>query len=200
MNRLQELREERNISLSTLSKELEKKYKLKIGKASLNNYERGLQSPKSQTWEKLADFFQVPTAYIMGLSTFESKFDTVMYDAALKQFEELIELHPKYAPSIRKAISDISSLMNNAIENEESIEKIFQLLSIIKKMVGRLECESLLIENNNREENEALLEARKELPNLKEYSSEVIELQNEAISIINYLAKQKIDNFPQSKN
>lgn len=68
MNRLKELRENKNISLDALSDELKAKYNIKIGKASLSNYERDLQSPKKDTWEKLADYFEVSVPYIMGVS------------------------------------------------------------------------------------------------------------------------------------
>ncbi|MDT2673234.1 helix-turn-helix domain-containing protein [Enterococcus dongliensis] len=67
MNRLKELREQSGLSLGKLSQELEKKG-IKIGRASLSNYERGEQTPKEETWHSLADYFKVSVPYIMGLS------------------------------------------------------------------------------------------------------------------------------------
>lgn len=67
MNRLKELREEKQLSLGELSKALAKQG-VKISKASLNNYERGEQNPRGNTWEILAKFFGVSSSYIMGLS------------------------------------------------------------------------------------------------------------------------------------
>lgn len=62
MNKLRELREEKNLSLAKLSKEVG------ISAGALGNYERGVREPKIETWEKLATYFNVPTAYLMGVS------------------------------------------------------------------------------------------------------------------------------------
>lgn len=48
-NKLKKLRLESNLSLGQLSAELEDKG-VKIGRASLNNYERGDQEPSLKTW------------------------------------------------------------------------------------------------------------------------------------------------------
>lgn len=68
MNRLKELREKAGLSLGKLSKELESKKDIKIGRASLSNYERGEQNPRQEIWEQLADYYDVSIPYIMGLS------------------------------------------------------------------------------------------------------------------------------------
>lgn len=68
MNNLKKLREKKGLSLGKLSQELEEKKGLKIGRASLSNYERGTQSPREGVWDALADYFNVPITYIMGLS------------------------------------------------------------------------------------------------------------------------------------
>lgn len=68
MNRLKDLRESRKLSLGDLQKDLLKQFDLKIGRASLNNYERGEQNPRKGVWENLAEYFDVSVPYIMGLS------------------------------------------------------------------------------------------------------------------------------------
>ncbi|MFG5429354.1 helix-turn-helix domain-containing protein [Enterococcus faecalis] len=63
MNRIKELRKEKNMTISDVSEALN------IPKTTLNNYENGKRSPRdSQTWEKLASFFNVSTSYLMGIS------------------------------------------------------------------------------------------------------------------------------------
>lgn len=62
MNRLKDLRKEKNITLVAMSKELE------IPRSTLNRYENGDSEPKQETWEKLADYFDVSVGYIMGIS------------------------------------------------------------------------------------------------------------------------------------
>ena len=75
MNRIQDLREERGLSLQQLSKAIEQQTGTKISKASLSNYEREDQQPKKATWQILDDFFNVNIDYIMGLSSTRNKVD-----------------------------------------------------------------------------------------------------------------------------
>ena len=62
MNRLKELRQKNNLTLKELGQ--------KIGMANntLSQYETGKREPKLETWNKLAEYFNVPTSYLMGLS------------------------------------------------------------------------------------------------------------------------------------
>lgn len=62
MNRLKELRQKNNLTLKELGQ--------KIGMANntLSQYETGKREPKIETWNKLAEYFNVPTSYLMGLS------------------------------------------------------------------------------------------------------------------------------------
>lgn len=62
MNRIKELRNEKNLTLQELSD------KTKIGRNSINQYENGTRYPKLETWQKLADFFKVSVPYIQGKS------------------------------------------------------------------------------------------------------------------------------------
>lgn len=89
MNRLKELRDEKKLSLGDLSKALADKG-IKIGRASLNNYERGEQEPKQATWQQLADFFEVPLSYMLGLSDqkFKKTFGDMLDLAGNPLFDE----------------------------------------------------------------------------------------------------------------
>ena len=62
MNRLKELRKEKNLTLKELGQ--------KVGMANntLSQYETGKREPKLETWNKLAEYFNVPASYLMGLS------------------------------------------------------------------------------------------------------------------------------------
>lgn len=62
MNRLRELRQKNSLTLKELGQ--------KIGMANntLSQYETGKREPKIETWNKLAEYFNVPTSYLMGLS------------------------------------------------------------------------------------------------------------------------------------
>ena len=61
-NRLKELRMENNLTLRELGKQLMMK------NSTLSQYEMERREPKIEIWKKIADFFHVPTEYLMGLT------------------------------------------------------------------------------------------------------------------------------------
>ncbi|WP_408033630.1 helix-turn-helix domain-containing protein [Streptococcus uberis] len=66
-NKLKELREKEKISLSTLSKKLKSQFDFKVSPSQLMYYENGTRSPRDDsTWKVLANFFNVPLAYLLG--------------------------------------------------------------------------------------------------------------------------------------
>ena len=66
-NRLKELRHKKNLTLKEVSSQLEQN-NLKISPDALAKYERGDREPKLEIWQKLADFFNVPVDYLLGIS------------------------------------------------------------------------------------------------------------------------------------
>ena len=67
MNKLRQVRKQKGLTLEELAKELQEKENLKIVPNGLGKYERGEREPKRETWIKLADYYDVPVAYLMGL-------------------------------------------------------------------------------------------------------------------------------------
>lgn len=61
-NRLVELRKEKGLTLDQMQEETG------INRVTISQYERAKREPKMQTWQKLADFFQVPVDYLQGYS------------------------------------------------------------------------------------------------------------------------------------
>ena len=43
---------------------------------TISRYETGKREPKLETWNKLAEYFNVPTSYLMGLNRNDLKFPT----------------------------------------------------------------------------------------------------------------------------
>lgn len=76
-NRLKQLREEKGFSLNEMSEKTGFPYQ------TLRNYEIEKRQPKRDVWDKLADFFGVSTAYIMGLDNEREKIDWSEHDAKL---------------------------------------------------------------------------------------------------------------------
>lgn len=61
-NRLKELRKEEGLTLDEIQNQAG------IKRGTYNNYENGVTEPKLDTWQKLADFFNVPVDYLLGIS------------------------------------------------------------------------------------------------------------------------------------
>ena len=61
-NRLKELRHKKNLTLRELGE------KVGMRKSTLSQYETNKREPKLETWQKLADFFNVPVDYLLGIS------------------------------------------------------------------------------------------------------------------------------------
>ena len=62
-NRLKEIRQEKNnLTLRALGQ------KVNMSSSRLSQYETGKREPKLETWQKLADFFNVPVDYLLGIS------------------------------------------------------------------------------------------------------------------------------------
>lgn len=85
-NRLRELRKEKGLTLNELSNELLEKLNFKIGSNALGKYERGEREPKLNTWQELANFFNVPVPYLQGIGTSRDE-----------MLEFLIELYWRYS-------------------------------------------------------------------------------------------------------
>ena len=60
MNRIKEIRQEKNLSQTDIAKALG------VTRQAISLYEKGDREPKLETWQKLADFFDVPTSYLQG--------------------------------------------------------------------------------------------------------------------------------------
>ena len=64
MNKIKELRKEKNITVAELAKELG------ISQSMLTNYENGNGTPRDESiWEKLSQIFGVSKSHVMGLTT-----------------------------------------------------------------------------------------------------------------------------------
>lgn len=61
-NRLKELRKEEGLSLEQVGKGVG------LATNTISRYETGKREPKLETCQKLADFFKVPTEYLMGIT------------------------------------------------------------------------------------------------------------------------------------
>ena len=78
-NRIKELRQKNNLTLKELG------HKVGMADNTLSQYETGKRNPKLETWQKLADYFNVSVPYLQGFINinipndlkFESKQDAI---------------------------------------------------------------------------------------------------------------------------
>lgn len=59
-NRLKQLRKEKRLTLAELGQDLD------LPKGTLSRYENGIRAPKPETWQALANFFNVSVEYLKG--------------------------------------------------------------------------------------------------------------------------------------
>ena len=86
--RLKELRQEKGMSLTKLSEILEEKYGISVSTSQLMYYEKGVTEPRNKrVWEKLADYFGVSEAYLLGYSSVKNETDikVAVLDEMLKK-------------------------------------------------------------------------------------------------------------------
>lgn len=60
MNRIKELKKEKGLTLDEIQS------KTGINRSTYNNYENGKTEPKPETWQALADYFNVSVPYLQG--------------------------------------------------------------------------------------------------------------------------------------
>ena len=86
--RLKKLRQEKGISLTKLSEILEERYGISVSTSQLMYYEKEKSEPRNkQLWKKLADYFGVSEAYLLGYSSVKTEADlkVAVLDETLKK-------------------------------------------------------------------------------------------------------------------
>lgn len=67
MNRLKELRQEKDLTLLELREELKDKQGITFSTSQLSSFENGKRSPRRKdAWELIADYFNVSVPYLLG--------------------------------------------------------------------------------------------------------------------------------------
>ena len=111
--RLKELRQEKGISLSKLSEILKEKYDISVSTSQLMYYEKGESEPRNkQVWEKLADYFGVSEAYLLGYSSVKNEVDlkVAVLDEMLKKLLLIKDNGPNLLDlGLATAIAEIES-------------------------------------------------------------------------------------------
>lgn len=145
MNRLRELRKEKKLTLKEVSFQLEQN-NLKISPDALAKYERGDREPKLETWNKLAEYFKVPTSYLMGLSDDIEGWDEWAKNTGYsvnqikKEVQRLVETKrldssTNIQHQIDQAVKSLDSASYSTTQGVQH-ELVFQLTNLIAKVNG----------------------------------------------------------------
>lgn len=108
MNRIKELRKEKGLTLDEIQS------KTGINRSTYNNYENGKTEPKPETWQALADYFNVSVPYLQG-KIFKEDLD----DEAQEMFEDVQDYISYVVPNELIEIV-LKALLNSYEYNYES--------------------------------------------------------------------------------
>ena len=100
MNRLKELRQKNNLTLK------ESGQKIGMANNTLSQYETGKREPKLETWQALADFFNVSVPYLQGI-------DEGIYDLKFPTKAEAIAFIHKIMKAQNIKLEDIQNESKN---------------------------------------------------------------------------------------
>ena len=87
-NRIKELREKRNLTLDDVQ------IQTGINRGTFSNYENGTTEPKLNTWQKLADYFNVSVPYLQGL-------DQIWYQAECLECQKVFRISLQDADKVK---------------------------------------------------------------------------------------------------
>lgn len=195
MNRLRELRQKNNLTLKELGQ------KTGMANNTLSQYETGKREPKLETWNKLAEYFNVPTSYLMGLSDDVEGWNEWAKNTGYSVKQIKNEIKRLIETKRLDSSTDVQHQIDQAVKSLDSAsysttqgvqhELVFQLTNLISKVDGAfLEPQQLNSKN-------------KSVLNMVNYKPEVrTDMDPEAYKkIINALteAKYKIGQIPIDK-
>lgn len=127
MNRIREERQRKKLTLKETVAELKKRGLISITSDTLSKYERGDREPKLATWQKLADFFEVPVTYLQGISNNKKNF------ADMDSFSDWTDLLTESKTDKETAI--LSNKEFNALMKESTI---YDFSTLYKAVMGRV--------------------------------------------------------------
>lgn len=134
--RIRGLRKEKGLTLRELAEELD------IPFTTLGNYEREDRQPTFETFESLAEYFNVTIDYLSG-RTEERSFDEYVFNKDFKDLQKLLE---KTTPEIREIIVNIfdqiylivRSDLKSDSTNIKEIEHVHEIIHFIFRLKNKL--------------------------------------------------------------
>ncbi len=130
MNKIKELRKEKNITVAELAKELG------ISQSMLTNYENGNGTPRDESiWKKLSQIFGVSKSHVMGLTTDIETANRVKPLKVVVDMSQPVSIQPKNQ-------TDLDVLMKLNLIDSDDMEEVSEFLDKLlakEKYEGRRE-------------------------------------------------------------
>nr|WP_288571534.1 helix-turn-helix transcriptional regulator [uncultured Sellimonas sp.] len=130
MNKIKELRKEKNITVAELAKELG------ISQSMLTNYENGNGTPRDESiWEKLSQIFGVSKSHVMGLTTDIKITNEAKRLKIVVDMSQPVSIQPKNQ-------TDLDVLMKLNLLDSDDMEEVLEFLNKLlskEKYQGRKE-------------------------------------------------------------
>lgn len=137
MNRIKELRQAKGLSLRDMSEKINMSY------ITISQYERGKREPKLETWQKLADFFDVSVPYLQGISKvkdvdafddFKSFLDYLskirkLPDRYSIETDELLAFYAENDRRVFKLLGDVFLKLTRTKRTHKALEKAVKDIS-----------------------------------------------------------------------
>ena len=131
MNKIKELRKEKNITVAELAKELG------ISQSMLTNYENGNGTPRDESiWEKLSQIFGVSKSHVMGLTTDIETANKTRQLKVVVDTSQPISIQPKNQ-------TDLDVLIKLDLIDSEDMEEVSAFLDKLlaqEKYEGHVAC------------------------------------------------------------
>lgn len=130
MNKIKELRKEKNITVAELAKELG------ISQSMLTNYENGNGTPRDESiWEKLSQIFGVSKSHVMGLTTDIKTTNEAKRLKIVVDMSQPVSIQPKNQ-------TDLDVLMKLNLLDSDDMKEVLEFLNKLlsnEKYQGRKE-------------------------------------------------------------
>ncbi|PBC87543.1 transcriptional regulator with XRE-family HTH domain [Caldicellulosiruptor bescii] len=123
--RLKELREEANLTQNELAE------KLGIGRATLSNYELGVRKPDIDTLQKIANYFNVSSDYLLGMTPIKKR-------DSLNSIEEIIK---------EKKVKELKNFFKHEENVKAYFEYIVSLFEPLLKAISIYEDEKIIVDS-----------------------------------------------------
>lgn len=105
MNRIKELRKNKNVTLQEVSE------KTGISITSLSLYENEQRNPKIQPWQKLASYFGVSVGYLQGIT---NDVDEVIFNKAIAEVKKILRASKIAQDDLERLLINLDLIIANS--------------------------------------------------------------------------------------